>query len=240
MRPVLNTALRDHRLDALGPEQTAVLVEVIAAVGQHPLVRWRGRPGLPPTGPTPSIKGSSWVTSLRCPPVSVIARGTPPASVIRWCLEPLRARSTGEGPVKPPLKSADMAAVHHRCRPIDSSDAVEAAQQLLMQLGEHTGPLPLDQPPVRDRGRAAQLARQMPPGDTGEQHEHNRAEADAIIDTRPAASRIRPVLGQQRRDHVPQVVPRLPHRLRHPHPIAGYVSWHSSSPPRATVLPRRF
>src|SRR5215813_14806647 len=41
----------------------------------------------------------SWVTSLRLPPVSDTASGMPCASVIRWCLEPGRARSTGLGPV---------------------------------------------------------------------------------------------------------------------------------------------
>jgi hypothetical protein len=47
--------------------------------------------------------------SLRFPPVSVTASGTPAASTNRWCLEPVRARSTGEGPVRPPSKSAYVA-----------------------------------------------------------------------------------------------------------------------------------
>ena len=37
--------------------------------------------------------------SLRLPPVSDTASGMPCASVIRWCFEPGRARSTGLGPV---------------------------------------------------------------------------------------------------------------------------------------------
>lgn len=45
--------------------------------------RWRGRPTLPRTGSTPSISASNWVTSLRLPAVSVIASGTPLASVSR-------------------------------------------------------------------------------------------------------------------------------------------------------------
>jgi hypothetical protein len=49
------------------------------------------------------------VMSLRFPPVKVTASGTPAASTSRWCLEPVRARSTGEGPVSPHLKSADVA-----------------------------------------------------------------------------------------------------------------------------------
>ncbi len=67
--------------------------------------RLRGRPTLPATGFTPSNRGSSWVTSLRFPPVSVSANGTPRASVSRWCFEPVRARSTGEGPVRSPPKA---------------------------------------------------------------------------------------------------------------------------------------
>ncbi len=39
------------------------------------------------------------MTSLRLPPVSETASGIPCASVIRWCFEPGRARSTGLGPV---------------------------------------------------------------------------------------------------------------------------------------------
>jgi hypothetical protein len=37
--------------------------------------------------------------SLRLPPVSETASGMPCASVIRWCLEPARTRSTGLAPV---------------------------------------------------------------------------------------------------------------------------------------------
>ena len=37
----------------------------------------RGRPRLPATAPIPSMSGRSCVTSLRWPPVSVAANGTP-------------------------------------------------------------------------------------------------------------------------------------------------------------------
>lgn len=46
-----------------------------------------------------SSRGSSWVTSCRLPPLSLIASGVPWASVITWCFEPGLARSTGLGPV---------------------------------------------------------------------------------------------------------------------------------------------
>ena len=39
----------------------------------------------------------------------VTASGTPAASTSRGCLEPVRARSTGKVPVRPPSKSADVA-----------------------------------------------------------------------------------------------------------------------------------
>jgi hypothetical protein len=47
----------------------------------------------------------SWMTSLRWPPVRETASGMPCASLIRWCLEPGRARSTGLGPVLGRLSS---------------------------------------------------------------------------------------------------------------------------------------
>ena len=56
----------------------------------------------PRTGGTRSSSSSSWVTSLRLPPVSVHASGMPPPSTSRWCLLPARPRSTGLGPVLAP------------------------------------------------------------------------------------------------------------------------------------------
>ncbi|GAA3596215.1 hypothetical protein GCM10022295_91490 [Streptomyces osmaniensis] len=63
----------------------------------------RGRPTRPRTGGMASSRGSSWVTSLRLPPVSRTASGVPCPSVIKWCFEPARPRSTGDGPVWLPL-----------------------------------------------------------------------------------------------------------------------------------------
>ena len=62
-------------------------------------------PTRPRTGGTRSSSSSSWVTSLRLPPVSVQASGMPPPSTSRWCLLPARPRSTGLGPVFWPLFS---------------------------------------------------------------------------------------------------------------------------------------
>ena len=138
-------------LDAPRPQLPAVLVMVIAAVGDQRLGALAGRPRLPRTGPMPSMSGSSWVTSLRLPPVSEIASGIPPESVSRWCLEPVRARSTGEGPVKAPLKSTDVAAIDHRGGPVDQPGRVEPPQQLAVQRREHPSGLPLLQPAMRGR-----------------------------------------------------------------------------------------
>ena len=113
--------------------------------------RSRGRPILPRTGPTPSTNGSSWVTSLRLPPVSEIANGMPAGSTSRWCFEPVRPRSTGDGPVKAPLKSADMSAIDHRRRPVDRASRVEALEHRLVRCLPHAGRLPISQPPPRRR-----------------------------------------------------------------------------------------
>jgi hypothetical protein len=99
-----------------------------------------------------------------------------------------------------------MAAVDHRRLPVDPPGPIEPAQQLAMHGREHAGALPLRKSPMRRGRRAAQLAPQMSPRDPGEQHEHDRAKAHAVIDAWAAASRVWPVLGQQRLDHLPQLV----------------------------------
>ena len=101
-RTVFGVAASDHRLDASGPDQAAVLVVVVAAVGDHHLGSAAGPAREAGDGGTRSSSGSSWVTSLRLPPVSVQASGVPCASVRRWCLEPARPLSTGLGPVSEP------------------------------------------------------------------------------------------------------------------------------------------
>lgn len=93
----------DDGQDPAGPELVAVDVVVVAAVGEDRLGVRRGRPGLPRTGGTASSRGRSWVTSLRLPLVRMTASEVPLPSVIRWCLEPARPRSTGDGPVWSPL-----------------------------------------------------------------------------------------------------------------------------------------
>ena len=41
------------------------------------------------------------------PARQVTVSGTPAASTSRWCLEPVRARSTSEGPIRPPSISVN-------------------------------------------------------------------------------------------------------------------------------------
>ena len=98
-----DAAAGDPRSDPTLAELAPVAVVVVAAIGEQLPRRRRGRPRLPRIGGTASTSGISWVTSLRLPPVSVTASGMPLVSQIRWCLEPGRPRSTGDGPTWSPL-----------------------------------------------------------------------------------------------------------------------------------------
>ena len=100
-RAVRDAVAGDPRSDVASGQPPTVDAVVVAAANSSRGLR-RGRPRLPRIGGTASTSGMSWVTSLRLPPVSVTASGTPPASTIRWCLEPGRPRSTGEAPTWAP------------------------------------------------------------------------------------------------------------------------------------------
>ena len=93
----------DDRGDTASAHQAPVCVVVVATVGVDAPWRCSGRPCRPRIAGMASMSGMSWVTSWRLPPVRVTARGTPPASLIRWCLLPGRPRSTGLGPTLAPL-----------------------------------------------------------------------------------------------------------------------------------------
>lgn len=61
-------------------------------------------------------------------PVSVTARGVPPASVIRWCLEPGLPRSMGLWPVWSPFESPQLRGVDKRVRQLQLPGGAQFAQ----------------------------------------------------------------------------------------------------------------
>jgi hypothetical protein len=80
---VLGLASCDLGLDPALPELAAVLVVVVAAVSRDDVdVGAGGRPCRAPAAPR-STSGTSCVTSLRLPPVTVQASGIPVASTSR-------------------------------------------------------------------------------------------------------------------------------------------------------------
>src|SRR3954453_3615784 len=96
-------AAGDPRSDPASPQLAAVDVVVVAAVGEQ-LTRSAAGPAASPADrrrpPPPRGQRGAW---LRLPPGGVAGSGMPAASTIRWCLEPGRPRSTGEGPTWSPL-----------------------------------------------------------------------------------------------------------------------------------------
>jgi hypothetical protein len=76
-RVMLRAAPGDHRDDPGRPDLLAVLVVVIPTAGVDLIGRRRGRPRRPPTGEMALMRGMSWATSLRLPPVKKTASGMP-------------------------------------------------------------------------------------------------------------------------------------------------------------------
>jgi hypothetical protein len=91
-----DAAASDPRRDPALAELAAVDVAVVAAVGEQLARSPAGPSASARIGGMASTSGMSWVMSLRLPPVRLTASGMPPASQIRWCLEPERPRSTGD------------------------------------------------------------------------------------------------------------------------------------------------
>ncbi len=87
----------------LGVKGPTVLV-VIVTTGRPGMIRGfeSGRPRFPRWVEWLRPGAEVGFTSLRLVPVRMTANGMPCASVIRWCLEPGRARSVGLGPVFDP------------------------------------------------------------------------------------------------------------------------------------------
>ena len=80
---VFGLAAGDHGLDSARADEPAVLVVVVAAVGDERVGSKAGPADHTAHGRHLSISGISWVTSLRLPPVSVQASGIPLASTSR-------------------------------------------------------------------------------------------------------------------------------------------------------------
>jgi hypothetical protein len=75
----------------------------------------------------------------------------------------MRARSTGEGPVRPPSKSTDVACVHYPTRPVDPARGAQAAEAFAVQLLPYPRALPLPKAPPSGHPRATHLPRDQPP-----------------------------------------------------------------------------
>jgi hypothetical protein len=211
---VLSLAAGDHRLDPARPELTAVLVVVIAAVGEQPLGASARPADLADRLHTVDQRQQLGdVVAMRAGhrhrqrhPVRVsqqmvlgggagtIDRGragqAPPAR---------RAHSRRRSP---PATSRPPAAFNRRrssrCRREKTPARCHSCRRRCAVAGE--------QPSSQGRWRAS---------DPREEHEHDRAERHPIVHTRAATARVRLVLWQQRLDHPPQLIADLPHRPSH-------------------------
>ena len=93
-----NAASGDQGSDAAFPQQVAVLVVVVAPVGEEPFGSVAGTSAYPSDAGYRVQQGDQLCDVVPVPPVRETARGVPWRSTITWCLEPGRPRSTGEGP----------------------------------------------------------------------------------------------------------------------------------------------
>src|SRR5262249_32342377 len=163
------------RLHAALAQLAAIDVEVIATVRQQPLgaLAWLSCPAL------------HWPDAVdqRQQLRDVVAGGGGPAGPPRGSA-PARGREclfneacTDRRPrvrCGAPKKRRDMAAVDDRRRPVDRVPPVQPMQELSVQTLPNSYRLPVAQPAVNSRGRASELARQVPPGDARKQYEHDR------------------------------------------------------------------
>jgi hypothetical protein len=146
-----------------------------------------GPPRRPRIGGMASTSGISSVTSLRLPPVGLTASGMSPASQIRWCLEPGRPRSTGEGPTWAPVEGAHVRAVDRAAVQVQLAVGAQLVQQQFVQRWPDAGLGPVARPPPAGHVRSAdQGRRQLVPVDPSLEHEH---------DPRPARRGPRPAGG---------------------------------------------
>ncbi len=144
--------------------------------------------GADPAGPRRDASTScrAVLTSLTFPPVVPTLSGSPP-SQIRWCVEPGRARSTGDGPTRCPLlppagglhqRPPGISRLHRRraARPAGSGVASRSSRRQSSS-----------QPPATHPRAKPQLSRQVLPADAGVLHE--LGSAAGTTGHRPAPAR---------------------------------------------------
>jgi hypothetical protein len=168
-----------------------------------------GPPRRPRIGGMASTSGISSVTSLRLPPVGLTASGMSPASQIRWCLEPGRPRSTGEGPTWAPVEGAHVRAVDRAAVQVQLAVGAQLVQQQFVQRWPDAGLGPVARPPPAGHVRSAdQGRRQLVPVDPSLKHEHDPGQRGAVLDRPAARIAVATWLGRlrQRSDPLPQPV----------------------------------
>ena len=102
---VFGLPARDHGFDTAAPDEAAVLVVVVAAVGDQGLrpSPWPADSAADGRHPVEQLHELGDVVAVAAGERP--ASGIPPPSTSRWCLLPRRPRSTGLGPVFAPLFS---------------------------------------------------------------------------------------------------------------------------------------
>jgi hypothetical protein len=110
--------------------------------------------------------------SCRLPPVRVTASGVPWRSTIRWCFEPERARSMGEGRGDPSSESPDVRSVHGAVVQAQQAGAAKHGQQGSVQARPHAGLGPV-------RSRRQVVTQSSPPSPRGHHAMRHRSAARA-------------------------------------------------------------
>ena len=105
-----------------------------------------------------SSTASNIVASLALAALITTDNGSPPASLVRWSLDPALPRSTGFAPVRSPFDRAQAERVDACAGQVNAAGRTQLVQQQRLKLIEHPGAGPLVQPPpAGGRGAAAQL-----------------------------------------------------------------------------------
>jgi hypothetical protein len=118
------------------------------------------------------MSGISCVTSWRLAAVTVVASGTPPASVTK--------------------DRAHRCVVDDGVAPIDDAALAQLGEQRLVQLLEHAGLVPVAQASPADHATAAaHLRRQVFPAAAGLEHEQDAGETRPVVHRLGTPARVR-------------------------------------------------